>query len=407
MTPSPDALTAGPPLLTRLAAKLRGEVPAQALEAFRSAGGAVYPMLLGGCDTAAGNAALGRHPWTGPPGPGDELVAVWAALVLQVIGEALLAEDYAASPNTAGYLPPVTAEQAWACFDQVGPWLARARQCQADPAYDLGGELTLPSRFGGWVADDECPPAHLRALCGAATVVAGHLHTLLGALLSAGTPPGFGAARVELERRLAAVGQRLDFLTALWPGQGEPDEELAVRLLDGSRAVLDDLFVLGQLVAAPDLLGRSTAAARPPARVRLPMPGEPDFDRWCLTAPEHRDWFRRQTAARRAIERMWQLDPDPARTLTIQGEIEAAARAGRIVAAGGGGEQLAFHACPWAQVWLVVRPVHLGGQRLEVMTQFAYEVSAAEVRSTGTFVRRVVRGPFVRTGRVGYEVRPA
>ena len=41
MTPSPDAATGGPPLLTRLAAKLRGEVPADALEAFRTAGGTV------------------------------------------------------------------------------------------------------------------------------------------------------------------------------------------------------------------------------------------------------------------------------------------------------------------------------------------------------------------------------
>lgn len=404
MTPSPAAATDGPTLLTRLAAKLRGEVPAEALEAFRDAGGAVYPMLLGGCETAAGNAALGRHPWSTRQ---DELLAIWAALVLQVIGEALLAEDYAASPATAGYLPPVTAEQAWTCFDQVGPWLARARQCQADPAYDLGGELTLPARFGGWVADDECPPAHLRALCGAATVLSTHLHTLLGSLLSAGTPRGFGATRVELERRLAALRQRLDFLGALWPGPGDPGQELAVRLLDESRAVLDELFVLGQLVAAPDLLGRTVAAARPPARNRLPMPGEPDFDRWCLTVPAHRNWFRRQPGARRAVDRLWKQDPDPARTLTIQAEIEAAARSGRIVAAGGGGEALAFHACPLAQVWLVVRPVHLGGQRLEVMTQFAYEVSGAEVRSTGTFVRRIVRGPFVRTGRVGFEVRPA
>lgn len=404
MTPRPDTATDGPTLLTRLAAKLRGEVPARALEAFRNAGGAVYPMLLDGCETAAGNAALGRHPWSTRR---DELLAVWAALVLQVIGEALLAEDYAASPGTAGYLPPVTAEQAWACFDQVEPWLGRARQCQADPGYDLGGELALPCRFGGWVTDDECPPAHLRALSGAATVVAGHLHTLLGALLSAGTPRGFGAVRIELERRLAGVQRRLEFLDALWAGPGRPDQELSIRLLDESRAVLDELFVLGQLVAAPDLLGRTAAAARPPVRTRLPLPGEPDFDRWCLTAPDHRAWWRKQPGARRAVDRLWKLDPDPARTLTIQAEIEAAARSGRIVPAGGGRDPLAFHACPWSQVWLVVRPVHLGGQRLEVLTQFAYEVSAAEVRSTGTFVRRIVRGPFVRTGRVGYEVKPA
>jgi hypothetical protein len=409
MTPSPAAAAepAGPPLLTRLASKLRGEVPADALEAFRDAGGAVYPMLLGGCETAAAEATLGRHPWTGPPGPGGELLAVWAALVLQVIGEALLAEDYAASPGTAGYLPPVTAEQAWACFDQVGPWLDRARSAAADPLHDLGGELALPSRFGGWVADDECPPAHLRALCGAAVVVAGHLHTLLGALLAAGTPGGFGPARVELERRFAVVRGRLDHLGALWPDRRPPGEELAARLLTEAREVLDELFVLGQLVAAPDLLGRRAALTRSPAYERLPLPGEPGFDRWCLTAPAHRDWFARQPAARRAVERLWDLDPDPARTLTIEAEIRAAARGRRIVPAAGAGPQLAFHACPWAPVWVVVRPVHLAGQRLEVLTQFAYEVSAAEMRSTGTFVRRIVRGPFVRTGRMGFDVRPA
>ena len=169
-----------------------------------------------------------------------------------MIGEALLAEDYAASPATAGYLPPVTAEQAWACFDQVGPWLGRARQCQADPAYDLGGELTLPGRFGGWVADDECPPAHLRALCGAATVVAAHLHTLLGALLSAGTPRGFGAARVELER---AAGRGPAAAGLPRRALGRPGRPGARSWPSGCWTspgrVLDELFVLGQLVAAP------------------------------------------------------------------------------------------------------------------------------------------------------------
>jgi hypothetical protein len=41
MTPSPGVDDAAPTLLTRLTAELRGEVPAQALEAFRDAGGAV------------------------------------------------------------------------------------------------------------------------------------------------------------------------------------------------------------------------------------------------------------------------------------------------------------------------------------------------------------------------------
>jgi hypothetical protein len=47
---------------------------------------------------------------------------------------------------------------------------------------------------------------------------------------------------------------------------------------------------------------------------------------------------------------------------------------------------------------------HLVEYRL--LTQFTLDVSADQFRETGSFVRRLVRGPFVPAGRISGRVRP-
>jgi hypothetical protein len=57
----------------------------------------------------------------------------------------------------------------------------------------------------------------------------------------------------------------------------------------------------------------------------------------------------------------------------------------------------------------VVRTVRIAGTRLHTLTQFTYEVSADQFSDIGTFVRRLVRGPFVAGRMVGrtQPMRPA
>ncbi|MEN3360920.1 MAG: hypothetical protein V7637_4902 [Mycobacteriales bacterium] len=400
----------------RLAARLRREVPNGSLEAFRRAGAAVHGLRLEVDRRAADLVSLGRHPWSAGPSEASAALCVANALVLQTIGETLLDEDYAASPATRGYLPPVTAEQAWACFERVGSWLGWAQQGLAGGDWNLRVEIRLPAELAVWVHDDDYPPQHVRALLVAAGRVAEQLDAACGALATAGEPDPKLRGLWWHARGLAdGLRGRLDHATALW--QPDPPGALLRQILRESRALLNEQFVLGQVLAAGPLVEqappanpRDPAPRRPPEPfrpepLRLPAPGEPGFDAWCLTCPHFRPAAMRQSAARRLIAELWQYDPEPGRTLYIQGQIEAALRAGAIryllgnvSPYTGDGVQRAFQACPWGAIYEVTRPIQIAGARFDVLSQFTFQVSAELYPQTGTFIRRLIHGPFVFTG---------
>lgn len=129
---------APPRMLRRLAAVLRGEVPSGELEALRDAGRAVYQAYLDAEQLQVELAHAGIHPFRAGAGQRNQLLCTWNAYVLQVLGEALLDADNRVSPITAGYVPPVTFEQAWACFVEVEPWLARCRRVVGGPVVRPG-----------------------------------------------------------------------------------------------------------------------------------------------------------------------------------------------------------------------------------------------------------------------------
>ncbi|MGI8537819.1 MAG: hypothetical protein ACR2K2_15370, partial [Mycobacteriales bacterium] len=61
-----------------------------------------------------------------------------------------------------------------------------------------------------------------------------------------------------------------------------------------------------------------------------------------------------------------------------------------------------YFCCPWSAIYVVKRPVRISGKRLRVMEQFALDVSAEEMAETGTFVRRLVTGPFSPANKIDY-----
>jgi len=132
-------------------------------------------------------------------------------------------------------------------------------------------------------------------------------------------------------------------------------------------------YRLGQLLAMPALLDRPEIAAVSVTGPLLPLPGQPGFDPWCLTDPASRTRWQRDPAARRAIEMLWRHDPDPAATLGIQSQIDAAAAGGSVAL---GATVSHYFCCPWPAIYLVRRPVTIAGQRLRPMQQFTYDVSA-------------------------------
>lgn len=409
-SPSPDDADRPVTAWNRLAAWLRGEIPADGLEAFRRSGAAVYPLHLEVGRRVAERAAVGGGPWSAPPGLGSAALCVANALVLQTMGETLLEEDYAATPATRGHLPPVTAEQAWACFEEVGRWLSWARQGLAAAEWDVRTATDVPARLAVWVEADDYPAQHVLALCRSTHRVGEQVEAALGAMAGSAVPRT-GPGQVWDHARVAAEGcrGRVDQLSRLCRPP-VPDDLLAWAVVE-SRALLDDQFRLGQLLAAPQLTEPEASGRQRPAPARLRGPGEPGFDPWCLTSPRHRSRLRSGRAVRLAIDRLWRCDPEPDRTLGIQRQIEAALEAGSIrYAHGPDGLPRVFYTCPWGPIYEAVRPVRIGGTRMNTLTQFAFEVSAEQFRESGTFVRRLVRGPFVPAGRIlgrAQVVRPA
>ena len=160
-THHPDAR---PRLMTRLAAAMRGEVSADTIESLRRAGGGVYEDLLLADSLREQLAMQGVDVWSMAAGARSQLLCTWNAYALQTLGEAFVDADYAADPQTVGFLPPVTAEQAARFLGEVERWSAAAHRAAADPGFDITAVQVLPAPLPLWAEVEPCPLPHLQAM---------------------------------------------------------------------------------------------------------------------------------------------------------------------------------------------------------------------------------------------------
>ena len=313
--------------------QLSGEVPAEIVAAYRRASLSVYEML----DHVEGKRLdikiQGHHPWDVPPATQAEILCAWNAYALQLLGDQFVDADFRLNPTTAGYLPPITADQVMAFYEQVEPWLSRARQAHSNPNYKL--DVAVPADMPPWSAVEPCPNAHLHGMLAAMLALRDHARLALTFFEETQSPTDKQDAISHARQLWAAAKSKADYAENLWGGN--PSRELHERIEEYVKEAIERLYTLGQLLAMPSLLEADRKAAqetpRPktsPQRARLPAPGEPGFDPWCLTDKDHRRRFQENPEARQAIARLWKLDPDPQRTVAIQFEIEAAFERGDV-----------------------------------------------------------------------------
>ena len=387
--------------MTRLAAAMRGEIAATTVEAYRRAGAAAYQDMLDAEQLRVSLAASGDSLWTARPQQASQLLCAWNAFALQTLGDELVEADYQADSRTIGYLPPVTAEQAAAFLGEVEHWSAQARRAASDETYDVTAEIAVPAPLPEWVKVEPCPRAHLTAMLAAAGAMRGRAEAALADLAKAPPPHGKAGTASRLKGLAAEADSVVSFGESLW----SPDatDEIHEKAENSLRRGIAAYYRLGQLLAMPALLEQPEISAIPVAGASLPLPGQPGFDPWCLTDPASRSVWEEDPAARRAIDMLWLYDPDPAATLDIQSQIDAAAAAGSIV----GGATIShpashYFCCPWAAIYTVRRPVTIAGQHLRQMQQFTFDVSAEEMAEGGEFVRCLLPGPFHPTDEVDY-----
>lgn len=378
------------PLMTRIAARLKGEIPADELEALRGAGSQVYDAYVTAESARKQLAAAGTDLWS-PAGhdPRPRLITLWRGFACQQLGEAFLDADYAADPRTRGFVPPVTARQAEAYFTEVELMLHDLARAE-DPSWRPSG---VPSRLPAWVDVEPCPQAHLEAMLKACSVIAMHAELAVADLEQLGAA-AHQREHAKLKALLAGVLADADYAATLYSGlHGTASQEMHERAERTVKRAVEGAYLIGQLAAMPGL----TAAVPAPER-RLPRPQEAGFDMWCLTSPRTRADWKRDPAAVRAIEMLWRYDPDPEATLAIQGEIDAAAERGDVRITGQGN----YFCCPWSAIYQAVNPVTLGGQRVRRGKTFTFDVSGEEMAEGGAFKREVLVADFQPTTKVDY-----
>lgn len=395
-----------PGILGQLRAIVAGEVSAETLEAYRRAGLAVHELHADTDRRMEELKTAGSTTWSATPATQAERAFTWNAFVLQTLGDEFLDADYRLNPSTAGFVPRVTSEQIMSFYSGVAGWFSLARQAQSNSAYQA--DVDLPASLPAWTEVEPCPASHMEGMLAATRILRTHAEAEMAGVEEVAPPPEHERALRLLRERLAAANARAEYAERLWASKPPPDlhEQIEVQAKDA----LATYFELGQLAAMPALADPERQKAREAERRarRATSPrrrrSRGQDDPWVLTDPGTLARWRRDPSARAAIEYMWANDPDPARTLAIQREIDDAIDRGDVdyATSPSGAPVGPYYCCPWAPVYVAKRDVTIAGTRIRPLQQFTLDVSAEEIPEGGEFKREILIATFTPTEEVDY-----
>lgn len=259
----------GPRLGVRVAARARGWVRTEVVEAYRRAGNQVYEDVIAADATRQELLLAGNDLRTVDPGVRTQLVCTWNAFALQTLGTAFLEAAPAAAARLPGYLPRATVGQAELFLAEVGYWSGQAQRGGVDAGYDIGALRPLPAPLPPWFEAMPCPREHVTAMLDAGAALRDRAEAAMtdfhrgmptDAARDAATLAGLAA---DAEAALAYAGGMFS------PDASQPVHEA---LEESVRRAVESLYRLGQFMAAPALLDRPT-----------PAPWTPDA--WAQAAP--------------------------------------------------------------------------------------------------------------------------
>lgn len=416
-------MNAEPTLWTRVVSRLHGEIPADTLEAYRRAGADVYALMDDLDARRAEWTVRGVDAWSVDHEAQSALLCGWNAFALQILGDELVAADYASSTSTVGYVPPVTAEQALSWYEQVPAWLARSRRALSSSQFML--DVSVPAPLPRWSQVEPCPVSHLAAMRAALDRMRQHTSAAMTTLHDgldgtdqtgeAANEPSMADAEPRdgdetsdrrrahdrIHELLAGAEASASYADRLWTPSATRQVHEQVEV--NAKQAIEGYYIIGQLLAMPPL-ALSSIPAGPSTTLPGNAAGRLPTDPWVLTDPVSKARWQADPQAVQAINELWARDPDPSLTLGLQSEIDAALARGDIAFASSRSGATAghFYCCPWAPIYEVRRRVWLGGRWLAPISQFSLDISAEAMETGGPFRREVVLGPFRSTSEVDY-----
>ena len=231
-----------------LAARLRGEVDAAVLEAFRRAGSAVYDLADHAEEMRLRCNVDECSPWEADPGVQAQLLCSWNAFVLQMLGDRLLLADYESDPRSEGLVPPVTLQQAERFYAEVHRWMVAARLAAANREFRLAGPL--PAEMPTWLPVER-PRNHLIVMHSVALELCARTDLALRAFPPDDPREDHQITTTRMRELLAEALARIEFA-------GSMLADLPVELLPRTdlelQKAMRSLYRLGQYEAMPFLL---------------------------------------------------------------------------------------------------------------------------------------------------------
>lgn len=395
---------AHPGFLTKMRALIAGEVSADTLEAYRNAGGAAYKLFTDAERRRTELVDAGKTPWTMSPNQRTYMASTWVAFALQALGDAFLETDYEADPATVGFVPPITARQADLFYGDVANWLAFAARAESDEQFRL--PVHMPFELPAFVEVEPCPPAHLMAMLAAARKIVEHTEIAVADCVRSVKGSDHDHEIATLTSQLAGLVATHDYAQSMRRDGVMPSHEVHELIETSIKTVIAGAFRIGQIAAMPELAAHASSAVAQlaaPTWHTLLLPGQPGFDRFCLSDPHSVSRFIRDPKAGPALDYLWSHDPSPQQTLAIQEEILAALARGDITYGNGSAGRIGcYFCCPWSAIYRVSRPVVIGGRQLQAGQEFTYDVSAEEMREGGPFKRDILVGRFSSTSKTDY-----
>jgi len=257
-------------------------------------------------------------------------------------------------------------------FELVGAWLGRAHEAAANAGYVL--DVVVPQPL---------PQPRAPRTTGVLRAMKQTLETVQA---RAGADLAERAAdpiHDRLAPMMSGVQSAIDSAGAL--SAASVSDEMKAMLGQTLQSGLDRAYQVGQLLAVPDLLGKTepVAPALPvhdSTTVGLFLPGDPGFDPWCLTDPigrRHKQASKEMTAL---IDEFWRKDPEPAQTLAIQAEISAAVEQGTADFMPDEVGPLTRRAgrCPWPGILYAKASLVIAGKALAPGDSFVFTVGPSE-----------------------------
>ena len=249
---------------------IRGEVSDSSVQGYLRAASQIEEVWQQIDEKLAALISQGTTPWEAYAQLRYPLAFIRAARTYQVFVKELLAADAAFEPQTAGYLPPITYDQANALGSQMQPALHYAIAALTTPSYVP--DVPLPLILGPRIENERrpCPVTHLQGIIAATREVRAWAAGLIAEyqlalnLVTIPVPAEITAHITRLQSLLAQADSQwrfgTDFAGQVSQGQATPDMHMQAEnyLWDA----LQNYFLLNQAVAAPEVM-RAAGSHRP------------------------------------------------------------------------------------------------------------------------------------------------